>query len=195
MIGKRLLGAIVVLWLAFSPLSVRPASAVFITGSFDLTLALAQFDINADTIGFFPGATITNATGSFAALNNTVVVMAGEGTPPSNITYTDLAAFLGVTPLLTGNNGLSLTVLSNSNTETAAPTLIIDGTGIFALDSFDATPARFLISTQNVAGTPTVTYSANFVAVPGPIVGAGLPGLILACGAMIMLARRRRKFA
>src|SRR5262249_18575184 len=32
-----------------------------------------------------------------------------------------------------------------------------------------------------------------FVQVPGPVVGAGLPGLVMACGALAGLARRRRQ--
>ena len=41
--------------------------------------------------------------------------------------------------------------------------------------------------------SPTVIGPISFTLVPAPIVGAGLPGLIAACGALLVLTRRRRR--
>jgi hypothetical protein len=44
-------------------------------------------------------------------------------------------------------------------------------------------------------GAQLSNASITVSAVPGPVLGAGLPGLIMACGGLLVLARRRRKEA
>jgi hypothetical protein len=40
-----------------------------------------------------------------------------------------------------------------------------------------------------------IQFGSDVAAVPGPIAGAGVPGLILACGILLVLARRRQQIA
>jgi hypothetical protein len=59
---------------------------------------------------------------------------------------------------------------------------------------WDAPPGqtRFGVAVQALTGDELLT-SVSTLAVPGPIAGAGLPGLVAACGALLVLVRRRRR--
>jgi hypothetical protein len=60
---------------------------------------------------------------------------------------------------------------------------------------FYSVTARFTISANDVAGVTYTTADIAIAPVPAPIVGAGLPGLVLASGGLLGWWRRRRKIA
>jgi len=68
---------------------------------------------------------------------------------------------------------------------------VIFGSGPYSLGDFIQFTANGLNQETNV----TIDISVPAAAVPGPIVGAGLPGLILAGGGLLTWWRRRRKIA
>jgi hypothetical protein len=95
-------------------------------------------------------------------------------------------------------NGLFTTpVLLGTTAALTSPPLIV---GFNETDSTNANcdgscslTVRYRIDTAN--GGQSVVAQSSIQAVPGPIVGAGIPGLLVACGGLIALARRRRRVA
>lgn len=196
---------------------VAPAKAVPITGQLSITGA-DVIDYTAHTLTFLPGSVVgatATVTGSFLAQGfdaGDTVVFRGEAlAPPLNAIFypspalaagSNLACGPGCIFLADSNGAAPAGNIAGFNitgaysvTEIAGRSLEISADGIMSLTGFDNTPGHFFFSTQGPGGLPAVTFSATANAVPGPVVGAGLPGLIAACGGLIALARRRRKLA
>jgi hypothetical protein len=90
-------------------------------------------------------------------------------------------------PMVLKAGGTGLTILPSPRRPTA-PLRRVD-----VVLGWDPHPKIDWIGTKNNYGL--VSQRINITSVPGPVVGAGLPGLLGAVGALVILARRRRRIA
>jgi hypothetical protein len=162
-------------------LGAQSGQGIDATFAFDVNLA----GITGNTLTF---STITSNTGStFTAVNSGVassIHMDGAGFFNFGIVCTSCGPG-GSNP--DGNTimfSVSATGLDINDLTTS------DGTSFFAADVISCKTG---VTSCTGTGTGNTGVIDATVGVPGPVIGAGLPGLVMACGGLLALARRRRQ--
>jgi hypothetical protein len=209
---KGLFLSTVLLGVAFAGL----AHANTVTGSYyHVPEAVSQNAVPGNVPAGTPDVTFSvDSPFSFAATNATVaawlasgsafnIVENTPGTLASLMDNNSVGSLLNFTGLVSVVNGRQFTVTHDDGL-----TLIINGltvidqpgptspiTQTFTYTGASGTFGFQLVYGECCEGPAVLQISLPLTAVPGPVVGAGLPGLIAACGGLIGLARRRRQVA
>jgi hypothetical protein len=150
------------------------AGNVFCSGCLDFLFAIGNNSTSTESIERITAA-------SFAGFLTDV------GTTPSRTCFLDQGTFPGNAPVSADRSsgsggivGFNYSIGAGISPGSCGPVLIIETNAT----SFTAGTLSLIDS--------GVAQVSSFAPVPGPIVGAGLPGLIISCGGLITLARRRR---